>query len=342
MLTYNPTLKTPMEHDEMYDEAVKMVADTGLASATLIQRHFKIGYARAARLLDELEEGGIVGPVNGAKPREILIPYKSRETQEMIVPKKELEPVRVEFEETLAKWKKTKYADSKSNCFEIELGTDENQKEVLFDLKKYGNLLIIGSQFTNAIDLLNSIIANTLATYSPDELRLIAIEGVQGELIIPNQASHLLTPVVTEMDKSVSVLMWIVGEIERRMKLETKEKQPDVLLVINSLNQVYYFSPSEVEDRLYWIILAGRKYGIYVIMMTDYPNMKLAREIMANNPAVLVFKPTDKKVAHVTGIPESFDLTSPDEAILETMYEGKKKLTIKKIDFKKTYEEIFY
>jgi S-DNA-T family DNA segregation ATPase FtsK/SpoIIIE len=63
------------EHDTMFNDAVKFITDTGKASATNLQRHFKIGYARAARLLDELQDAKIVGPVNGAKPREILIPH---------------------------------------------------------------------------------------------------------------------------------------------------------------------------------------------------------------------------------------------------------------------------
>jgi S-DNA-T family DNA segregation ATPase FtsK/SpoIIIE len=63
------------EHDTMFNDAVKFITDTGKASATNLQRHFKIGYARAARLLDELEQAKIVGPVNGAKPREILVPH---------------------------------------------------------------------------------------------------------------------------------------------------------------------------------------------------------------------------------------------------------------------------
>ena len=65
------------EHDTMFDNAVAFIRDTGKASATYLQRHFKIGYARAARLLDELEQAGIVGPVNGAKPRDILIEHRN-------------------------------------------------------------------------------------------------------------------------------------------------------------------------------------------------------------------------------------------------------------------------
>ncbi|MCX6727012.1 MAG: DNA translocase FtsK [Candidatus Shapirobacteria bacterium] len=65
------------EHDSTFNDAVQFIGENGKASATVLQRHFKIGYARAARLLDELEQAGIVGPVNGAKPRVILIPHKN-------------------------------------------------------------------------------------------------------------------------------------------------------------------------------------------------------------------------------------------------------------------------
>ena len=65
------------ERDAMFDDAIKLIQETGKASASLMQRRLKLGYARAARVLDELEAAGIVGPVNGAKAREILIAHKS-------------------------------------------------------------------------------------------------------------------------------------------------------------------------------------------------------------------------------------------------------------------------
>lgn len=61
------------ERDSFYDEARQFVAQTRKASASLLQRKFRIGYNRAARLLECLEKDGIVGPADGAKPREILI-----------------------------------------------------------------------------------------------------------------------------------------------------------------------------------------------------------------------------------------------------------------------------
>ena len=61
------------DQDDLYDEAVEVIKDTGKASASLLQRRLSIGYARAARILDILEEHGLIGPANGAKPREIFI-----------------------------------------------------------------------------------------------------------------------------------------------------------------------------------------------------------------------------------------------------------------------------
>ena len=61
------------EEDELYQDAYDVVVKAKKASASLLQRRLRIGYARAARLLDILEEKGVVGPVNGAKPREVFI-----------------------------------------------------------------------------------------------------------------------------------------------------------------------------------------------------------------------------------------------------------------------------
>ena len=60
------------EEDPLYDQALDVVVQAGKASASYIQRRLKIGYNRAARLVEEMEERGIVGPANGSKPREII------------------------------------------------------------------------------------------------------------------------------------------------------------------------------------------------------------------------------------------------------------------------------
>ena len=61
------------EFDELIDAAAEVVVETGQASVSMLQRRLKLGYARAARLVDQLEEKGIVGPFEGSKPRQLLV-----------------------------------------------------------------------------------------------------------------------------------------------------------------------------------------------------------------------------------------------------------------------------
>jgi len=66
-----------VSEDELFDEAVKVVLEARQASASILQRRLRVGYTRAARLLDLMEKAGIVGPFCGSKPREILVEPES-------------------------------------------------------------------------------------------------------------------------------------------------------------------------------------------------------------------------------------------------------------------------
>ena len=70
------------DEDPLYNEIVEFVIENQKASASLLQRRFKLGYNRAARLIDLLEERGIIGPPNGSKPREVLIQLDQNEGEE--------------------------------------------------------------------------------------------------------------------------------------------------------------------------------------------------------------------------------------------------------------------
>ncbi len=61
------------DQDNLYNDALALIQDSGKASASLLQRRLSVGYARAARILDILEDHGMIGPANGAKPREIYL-----------------------------------------------------------------------------------------------------------------------------------------------------------------------------------------------------------------------------------------------------------------------------
>jgi S-DNA-T family DNA segregation ATPase FtsK/SpoIIIE len=61
------------DYDERYDDAVALITEAGQASISMIQRHLRIGYNRAARIIEKMEKEGIVGPSDGAKPRDVLV-----------------------------------------------------------------------------------------------------------------------------------------------------------------------------------------------------------------------------------------------------------------------------
>lgn len=73
-MSVNDVKDAPEEYDDpLYNEVVEFVITTGKVSASLLQRKYRLGYNRAARIVDLLEERGIIGPQNGSKPREVLV-----------------------------------------------------------------------------------------------------------------------------------------------------------------------------------------------------------------------------------------------------------------------------
>jgi len=82
-----------LDGDEMLPAAVDVILETGQASVSMLQRRLKLGYARAARIVDEMEEKGIVGPFQGSKPRAILI------TKEQWQSMRSGQPVQMGFED---------------------------------------------------------------------------------------------------------------------------------------------------------------------------------------------------------------------------------------------------
>ena len=67
--------------DPLYNEIVNFAYQTGRISASLLQRRFRLGYNRAARVVDLLEKRGVVGPANGSKPREVIQPTSGGDQQ---------------------------------------------------------------------------------------------------------------------------------------------------------------------------------------------------------------------------------------------------------------------
>ena len=86
----------PDDGDEMLPAAVEVILETGQASVSMLQRRLKLGYARAARIMDEMEERGIVGHFEGSKPRQLLITKEQWQSmqsgQQMTIPEEDYNP----------------------------------------------------------------------------------------------------------------------------------------------------------------------------------------------------------------------------------------------------------
>ena len=101
----------------------------------------------------------------------------------------------------------------------MALGRDVSGNPVVSDLAKMPHLLIAGATGSGKSVCLNSFIAALLFQNSPEDLRMIMIDPKMVEMMPFNGIPHLLTPVVTEMDKVVPALKWVVMEMERRYRL---------------------------------------------------------------------------------------------------------------------------
>jgi S-DNA-T family DNA segregation ATPase FtsK/SpoIIIE len=85
--------------DEMFRDAVQVVVEGGKASTSLLQRRLRLGYGRASRIIDEMEERGIIGPADGARPREVLVRSMSEAFGETSATESVAEPTQIEVSE---------------------------------------------------------------------------------------------------------------------------------------------------------------------------------------------------------------------------------------------------
>ena len=150
----------------------------------------------------------------------------------------------------------------------IALGEDVKGTPVVSDLARMPHLLIAGATGSGKSVCINSIIACLLLTHTPDSLRLLMVDPKMVELSVYNGIPHLLSPVVTEVDKAAAVLFWAVKEMERRYSLFSKanardlkrynehlqkngEKPlPTIVVIVDEMADLMMAAPEEVEKHI--------------------------------------------------------------------------------------------
>ncbi|MEI7498791.1 MAG: DNA translocase FtsK [Candidatus Falkowbacteria bacterium] len=193
----------------------------------------------------------------------------------------------------------------------VALGKDVTGKAWLYDLSKMPHLLVAGQTNSGKSVCLNSIIVSLLYQNNPDDLRFVMVDPKRVELTPYNGIPHLLTPVITDVSKTVNALKWCINEMERRFDVLQKnrkvniqdynqmamrqkpgkmEKLPYVVFVIDELADLMSIAAKDVEASIIRLTQMARAVGIHMILATQRPSVDVITGLIkANLPARTAF-----------------------------------------------------
>ena len=200
-----------------------------------------------------------------------------------------------------------------NSALRIALGQDTAGQAAVADLAKMPHLLIAGATGSGKSVCVNAIIATLLLTHTPDTLRFLMIDPKMVELTTYNGIPHLLSPVVVELERTVPLLRWATGEMDRRYKLFAKEGArnleafnakavkageqilPYIILVIDELADLMMSAPDDVERYICRLAQMSRATGIHLIIATQRPSVDVVTGLIkANFPSRIAFAVTSQ------------------------------------------------
>ena len=195
------------------------------------------------------------------------------------------------------------FKDRKNNLF-VVLGKDVAGTAWLYDLTKMPHLLVAGATNSGKSVCLNAIIVSLLYQNNPEDLRFIMVDPKRVELPTYNGIPHLLTPVITDVNKTINALKWCLNEMERRYDLlnkagkrniqsynqTTKERLPYIVFVIDELADFMMTSGKEMEAAIIRLAQMSRAIGIHLILATQRPSVDVITGLIkANVPTRIAF-----------------------------------------------------
>ncbi|MBU2566785.1 DNA translocase FtsK [Patescibacteria group bacterium] len=198
----------------------------------------------------------------------------------------------------------TKEWKDRKSPISFTLGRDVSGKPWLGDISKMPHLLVAGATGSGKSVCLNAIIMSLLYSNGPDDLKLILVDPKRVEFPIYNGVPHLITPVITDVDKTVNSLKWAVREMNRRFDLlskiqardiltynqKTKEKLPYLVMIVDELADLMVNSKQEVESQVVRLAQMSRAVGIHLVLATQRPSVDVITGLIkANIPARIAF-----------------------------------------------------
>lgn len=204
------------------------------------------------------------------------------------------------------------------------IGRDISGEAVVGKLNKMPHLLIAGQTGSGKSVMINTLLTSLLYRNAPSEMKLILVDPKQVEMAPYEDIPHLLTPVITEPEKTISALKWAVNEMERRYKLLAEEKvrdiasynkkiqsggtkiavedeeghkqqvedgaMPYIVIVIDELADLMMVAARDVEALIVRLAQKARAVGIHLVLATQRPSVDVITGLIkANVPARIAF-----------------------------------------------------
>ncbi len=196
----------------------------------------------------------------------------------------------------------------------IGLGRDVSGMPVVTGLERMPHLLMAGATGAGKSAGINSIICALLLKHTPDELKFIMVDPKMVEMSVYNNVPHMLSPVVTEMERVVPTLKWATKEMERRYKVFARygfrnidsyklaarrradlEPMPYIVIIIDELADLMMMAPDEVETLICRLAQMARATGIHLVIATQRPSVDVVTGLIkANFPSRLAFAVTSQ------------------------------------------------
>lgn len=192
----------------------------------------------------------------------------------------------------------------------IVLGKDVSGIPRVYDISKMPHLLVAGATGSGKSVFLHSLIISLLYRCSPQECKFIFVDPKRVELVHYADIPHLLTPVVTDIDKAASVFRWAVDEMNKRYKRLEAAKVRNIeayneksgfqamsyiMLVVDELAEIMVADPAQVEKSIIRLAQLARATGIHLVLTVQRPSTNVITGLIkANIPCRIAFNVTSQ------------------------------------------------
>lgn len=180
------------------------------------------------------------------------------------------------------------------------LGKDVRGDLVYADLADMPHLLVAGTTGSGKSICLNCIILSLIYRNGPDDMKFVMIDPKKVEFPVFDPINHLLCPVISDADKTIIALKWLVGEMERRFDVlkgagnrdiltynkswkEGMEKMPYIVVVIDELADLMMARGKEIESYVVRLAQKARAVGIHLILATQRPSVEVITGLIKAN-----------------------------------------------------------